>query len=176
MSVRGSAGRVIQEESMNETTITLAGLARLCEELNRLKTTGRQEIADRLRHAASMEADVNANAGYLAAREEQARLEARIAQLEGRLATTRVVEPDGANDTVDLGERVRLRDLDTGSRVEYELVGTYEADPGAGRISAESPVGRALIGRRRGDVALVQAPNGQVRLRIVAIEVPDAAA
>jgi len=161
---------------MNETTITLAGLARLCEELEGLKTTGRQEIAERLRHAASMEADVNANAGYLAAREEQARHEARISQLEERLATTRVVEPDGANDTVDLGERVRLRDLDTGSKLEYELVGTYEADPASGRISSESPVGRALIGRRRGEVALVQAPNGETRLRIVAIEAPDAAA
>jgi transcription elongation factor GreA len=161
---------------MNETTITLAGLGRLCDELTRLKTTGRQEIADRLRDAASMEADVNANAGYLAAREEQARLEARIAQFEARLATAKVVEPDGANDTVDLGERVRLRDLDTGSRVEYQLVGTYEADPSLGRISAESPVGRALIGRRRGEVALVQAPNGETRLRIIAIEVPEAAA
>ena len=161
---------------MNETAITLAGLARLCEELERLKTTGRQEIADRLRHAVSMEADVSANAAYLAAREEQARLEARIAQLEERLATTRVVEPDGANDVVDLGERVRLRDLDTGSKVEYELVGSYEADPGAGRISAESPVGRALMGRRRGEVALVHAPTGELRLRIIAIDVPDTAA
>src|SRR5262249_45179045 len=128
-----------EEDSMHETTITLAGLAGLCEELTRLKTTGRQEIADRLRDAASMEADVNANAGYIAAREEQAHLEARISQLEQRLATTRVVEPDGANDIVDLGERVRLRDLDTGSRGEYPPVGPYEAAPGAGRISAEAP-------------------------------------
>jgi transcription elongation factor GreA len=161
---------------MHETPITLAGLARIEAELARLKTSARREAADRLRETLSTEADASANAAYLAAREEQERLEARIARLEQRLATARVVEPNGANDTVDLGERVRVRDLDTGSRVDYELVGTFEADPAAGRISAASPVGRALIGRRRGEIALVDAPQGSFRLRIVRIDVPDAAA
>jgi transcription elongation factor GreA len=157
---------------MKERLITLDGLSRLCSELDELKTIGRQEVADRIRYAVSVEADPSMSADYLAAREEQARLEARIALLEERLAAARVAGPDGANDTVDLGERVRLRDLETGRRIEYELVGTFEADPTAGRISAESPVGRALIGRRRGEVALVRAPRGEVRLRIDAIEVP----
>ena len=123
-----------------------------------------------VRHAVAAEADPSTNADYNEAREEQARLEARIARLEDRLAAARVVGPDHANDTVDVGERVRLRDLDTGSRLTYELVGSFEADPASGRISAESPVGRALIGRRRGEVALVQAPKGEVRLRVVSIE------
>jgi transcription elongation factor GreA len=155
---------------MKERLITAAGLAQLREELERLKTTGRSAMAERLREAASTEADANTNADYLEAREEQARLEARIARLEERLAAARLVEPDAANGTVDVGERVRLRDVDTGSRVEYELVGSFEGDPAAGRISAESPVGRALIGRRPGEIAVVQAPKGEVRLRIVAIE------
>jgi transcription elongation factor GreA len=156
--------------SMNERLITAAGLARLRDELERLRTSGRSEIAERLRHAVSTEADPSTNADYLEAREEQARLEARIARLEDRLATARLVEPDDANGTVDIGERVRLRDLDTGSKVEYELVGSFEGDPAAGRISAESPVGRALIGRRAGEIAVAQAPKGEVRFRIVAIE------
>lgn len=155
---------------MNERLITAEGLARLTDELDRLRTTGRREVAERLRHAVDAEADSGTNADYNEAREEQARLEARIARLEERLTAARVVEPDNANDTVDVGERVRLRDLDTGSRLVYELVGSFEADPGTGRVSAESPVGRALIGRRRGEVAVVQAPKGEVRLRVVAIE------
>jgi transcription elongation factor GreA len=155
---------------MNERLITAEGLVRLTEELDRLRTAGRREAAERLRHAVAAEADPSTNADYIAAREEQARLEARIARLEERLAAARVVGPDHANDTVDVGERVRLRDLDTGSRFTYELVGSFEADPASGRISAESPVGRALIGRRRGEVALVQAPKGEVRLRVVSIE------
>jgi transcription elongation factor GreA len=155
---------------MNERLITAEGLARLRDELDRLRTTGRTEVAERLRHAVAAEADASTNADYIEAREEQARLEARIARLEERLVSARVVEPDNANDTVDVGERVRLRDLDTGSRFTYEVVGSFEADPAVGRISAESPVGRALIGRRRGEIALVQAPKGEVRLRVVAIE------
>jgi transcription elongation factor GreA len=155
---------------MKETLITVDGFARLCEDLERLKTIGRREMTERIRHAVSTDADASANADYLAAREEQALLEARIARLEHGLTAARVVEPDADNGVVDLGERVRLRDLDTGARHEFELVGSLEADPGAGRISAESPLGRALIGRRRGDVALVDAPKGQVRFRILGIE------
>lgn len=161
---------------MKETLITPAGLLRLSGELDRLKTAGRHEIAERIRHAISTDADATANSDYLAAREEQALLEFRIARLEQRLTAAHVAEPDAANGVVDLGERVRIRDLDTGARHEYELVGSFEADPGAGRISAESPLGQALIGRRKGEVAVVEAPKGQLRFRILAIELPAAAA
>jgi transcription elongation factor GreA len=155
---------------MKETLITPAGLARLTAELEHLKTSGRREIAERLRHAASTDADATANTDYLAAREEQAVLELKIARLEQRLEAARVAEPDAGNGLVDLGERVRLRDVDTGARHEYELVGAFEADPAAGRISVESPLGRAVIGRRKGDVAVVEAPKGRFRVRIVRIE------
>jgi len=161
---------------MNETLITPAGLLRLSDELDRLKSTGRDEIAERIRHAVSTDADPTANSDYLAAREEQAVHEWRIAQLERRLAAARVAEPDAGNGVVDLGERVLLRDLDTGAVHEYELVGSFEADPAAGRISAESPLGRALFGLGAGDLAVVDAPKGRRRLRILGIEQPAAAA
>lgn len=154
---------------MRETLITPEGLARLSEELERLRTAGRQAITERIRTSRATDADASANADYHAAREEQALLEARIERLERQLEAARVAEPDAANGIVDLGELVRLRDLETGKRLQYELVGTFEADPTAGRISAESPLGRALLGRRRGDVAVVEAPSGVRQLRITSI-------
>lgn len=161
---------------MNEMLITPAGFARLTEELERLKTVGRDEMGDRLQRAMATDADATANSDYLVAREEQALLEARILRLEQRLDATQVAEADPANDVLDLGERVRLRDLDTGDRVEYELVGLFEADLRAGRISAESPLGQAVIGRRKGEIALVETPRGQLRFKILAIEPVEAIA
>lgn len=155
---------------MNETLITPAGLARLSDELERLRTAGRQAITERIGTARSTDADATTNADYQAAREEQALLESRIARLEHRLSLARVVEPDATNDVVDVGERVRLHDLETDSQLEYDLVGSLEADPAAGRVSAESPLGRALIGRRRGEVAVVEAPKGRRRLRILTVK------
>jgi transcription elongation factor GreA len=161
---------------MNEMLITPAGLARLEAELDRLRTEGRRGVAERLRHAATTEADVTESADYRIAREEQDRLEARIAQLEHRLAATEVAEADDGNGVIDLGEHVRLRNLDTGTRIEYEVVGTLETDLHAGRISAVSPLGRALLGRRRGDIVLVDAPGGVRRFKILRIESAHAAA
>ncbi len=155
---------------MNETLITPAGLTRLIEKLDWLKTVGRDEITDRLRQAAASDADLNANSDYLSAREEQALLEAKIVRLEQRLDAIQVAEADPGNDLLDLGERVRLRDLKTGNHVEYELVGSFEADPRAGKISAASPLGRAILGRGSGEIALVDAPKGRLRYRILAIE------
>lgn len=159
---------------MNETLITPAGLTRLSDELEEMRTSGRQAVIERIRAAFSTDADADANADYQAAREEQALLEARIARLEQRLAVASVAGPDAGNDVVDLGERVLLRDLETGARHQYELVGTLEADAAAGRISAVSPLGRALIGRRRGEVAVFQSPAGRRRLRILTVMQPEA--
>jgi len=157
-------------EPVNETLITPTGLARLVDELERLKTLGREEIAERLRHAIGSDADATANGDYLVAREEQALLEARIARLERRLDQIHVSGPDRSNDVVDLGERVRLKNLDTGARVEYEVVGSFEADLWTGSISAASPLGQAILGRRKGEVAVVSTPRGEARYKILAIE------
>jgi transcription elongation factor GreA len=162
--------------TLNETLITRTGLVRATETLEHLKTVGRREIAERIRHAVRNETNVAENSDYLEAREHQALLERRIARLEERLASARVAEPDGANGMVDVGERVRLHDLDTGEQVEYQVVGSLESDPAAGRISAESPVGRALLGRRKGEVAVAAVPTGNVRFKILEIASPAAAA
>ncbi len=161
---------------MNEMLITPAGLARLEAELDRLRTEGRREAAARPRHAATTEADVTESADYRIAREEKERLEARIAQPEHRLAETETAEADDGTGLIDPGERVRLRNLDTGARMEYEIVGTLEADLPAGRISASSPLGRALLGRRRGEIVLVDAPGGVWRFKVLRIEPAHAAA
>jgi transcription elongation factor GreA len=161
---------------MHETLITPAGLTRMGEELERLRTLGRRAIVERIRCAMSTDADSTANADYQAAREEHALLEARIARLEERLANARVAEPDATNDVVDLGERVGLHDMDTGAHLEYELVGSFEADLSSYRISSDSPLGRALIGRRCGEVAVFETPQGERRLRILAVTQPSSAA
>lgn len=132
---------------MEQTLITPAGLSRLIDRLEQL-TARRAEVTDH---------------------DDQALLEWRIAELESRLDVVRVAEPDPENDVVDVGELVRLRDLDSAGWVEYEVVGPLEADPVAGRISVASPLGRALLGRRKGDAVEVEAPGGRFRFRILRI-------
>ena len=153
---------------MTDTVITPDGLTRLSEELERLVGDGRRSIAERLRQALGSQANATENADYLAAREEQERLERRIATLQERLGAAELVEPRPGNGVVDVGERVRVRDLDSGKRLELELVGPLETDVAAGRISLVSPLGSAIVGRRRGEVVEVDAPRGRLRYRILA--------
>ncbi len=155
---------------MREIVITREGLERLGAELDQLKTEGRGEIADRLRRVAAAESNHSENAEYLAVRDDQAVLERRIAVLEERLRSAQVVEPQPGNGRVDVGERVRVRDLESGTRLELELVGTVESDAAVGRISVASPLGRAILGLRRGEVAEVDAPRGRRRFKILAVE------
>jgi len=157
---------------MEDTVITPAGYARLSAELDELLTVGRREIADRLRLAAAGEANPAEGGDYLSARDEQAVLERRIAYLQGRLLAARLVEPELGNGRIDVGERVRLRNLDSGKRLEVELVGPLESDLSAGRISVASPVGRAIVGLRRGQIAEVEAPRGTVRYKVLTVEAP----
>jgi transcription elongation factor GreA len=155
---------------MNEIVITPEGRERLDAELERLTTEGRREIAERLKHAAASEANCAENAEYLAVREDQALLERRIALLAERLQSAQVIEPQLGNGRVDVGERVRVRDLESGARLELELVGTLESDATAGRISVASPLGRAILGLRRGEIAEVDAPRGTLQFKILAVE------
>jgi transcription elongation factor GreA len=155
---------------MNEILITREGRERLDAELDRLTNEGRREIAERLKHAAASEANWVENAEYLAVREDQALLERRIALLAERLQSAQIVEPQPGNGRVDVGERVRVRDLESGARLELELVGTLESDATAGRISVASPLGRAILGLRRGEIAEVDAPRGRLQFKIVAVE------
>jgi transcription elongation factor GreA len=127
---------------MDDTVITREGFERLSEELERLRrATG-----------------------------DEALLERRIALLEERLRSARIVDPQPGNGRIDVGEGVRLRDLDSGEPFELELVGPLEADPSRGRISVASPLGKAIHGLRRGEVADVDAPRGRLRYEVVAVE------
>lgn len=155
---------------MQETVITRDGLDRLNTELEQLTTDGRREIADRLREAAASVANRAENADYLAAVEDQAVLERRIAILESRLRSANLVEPQLGNGRIDVGERVRLREVESGRQLDVELVGQLESDAAAGRISIVSPLGRAILGLRRGQIAEVDAPRGRLRFKVVAVE------
>ncbi|HEY5295835.1 MAG TPA: transcription elongation factor GreA [Gaiellaceae bacterium] len=165
-----SSTAALNSNQVSATVITRDGLARLEAELEQLKSAGRDEIAERLRAAMSTDANAAENADLNQARDEQALLERRIAILEDRLRSAEPVDPDAFNGVVDVGERVRLHDLETGRRHSYDLVGSLESDVFAGRVSSSSPLGRALIGLRKGQVAVVQAPRGPRRLKILAIE------
>lgn len=154
---------------MADRVITQQGLERLERELRELRDEGRRRIAERLREALDVPGELMENAEYLEAKEEQARLEQRIALLEQRIESAHV-HPGGPNGgAVSIGSRVRVRDRDTRQVDEYEIVGSGEGDPVEGRISAESPIGRALLGRRAGDVVEAEAPAGLRRLTLVSV-------
>jgi transcription elongation factor GreA len=155
---------------MDEIVITPEGRERLEAELERLTNDGRREIAERLKRAVASEANRAESAEYLTVLDDQALLERRIALLAERLRSAQVIEPQLGNGRVDVGERVRVRDLESGARLELELVGTLESDAGAGRVSVASPFGRAILGLRRGEVAEVHAPRGRLRFKVLAVE------
>ena len=161
---------------MHELVITKEGFARLTEELERLKGEERRRVADRLRGAATSEANLAQNTEYLDAREEKLRLERRILVLKQRLRSARIIAPCLGNGRVDPGERVRVREIMSGHSLEFELVGQLEADVAAGRVSVASPLGQALVGLRKGQIALVDAPRGRFGFEVLAVEVPARAA
>ncbi len=140
--------------------MTPAGYRRLKDELHRLKTEERPRIVREI-EAARAHGDLSENAEYHAAREKQSHLEARIAQLDDKLARAQVIEPgQGEVDTVRFGVTVVLTDIESGEEVTYTLVGEEEADASRGRISVHSPVARALLGRRVDDEVTVRVPKG----------------
>lgn len=148
------------------------GVARLREELVELTTTKRPEVIARIKSAKEL-GDLKENADYTSAREEQSFLEGRISTIEGLLRTATVIEPQrgGTTGRIDVGSRVTIEAADApGDSIRYEVVGSAEADPAAGRISNASPVGRALLGRSAGETVAVKTPRGEVEYRIVAVE------
>jgi transcription elongation factor GreA len=147
--------------------ITADGYERLRAELDWLRNDGRRELEERLRDA-RLDGDVVDNPALLEVLEESAQLERRIAVLEDQLAQVRVVTPrrDGV---AGLGTRVQVRDVETGEIAEYELVGALEADVGNGRVSVAAPVGKALVGRRKGDVVEVETPRGSLALEVLRV-------
>lgn len=149
--------------------ITDDGLKKLEEELEYLKTTGRADIAEKIKVARGY-GDLSENSEYDEAKNEQAKIEARIVEIEAMLKHVEIIEDVKGNaKTVVVGVKVKVLDEEYGEESEYRVVGSTEADPQDGRISDESPVGKALMGKKVGDEVIVEAPGGEFKLKIVAI-------
>ena len=153
----------------DQTFLTRDGLKKLEEELNFLRTTRRAQVAERL-HNAQEDGELIENAEYEDAKNEQAFLEGKILSLESMLSSAVIIaENDPSNGIVNLGSKVTIKEAGGGKPESYQLVGAAEANPKDGRISNESPLGRALLGRKVGDDIKVNAPSGTISFRVVAI-------
>ena len=162
-----AVGSASSNSQTTEVRMTSAGKAGLEEELRSL-VDERPRIAQELRDARA-DGDVRENAPLDAARETQGQIEARIRELEGMLRMAVVVEDEAAGDSARIGCQIVIHNISTGSQLSYQLVNAAEARPGTGRLSVESPVGQALVGKRVGDEVHVTAPSGVVRFRIESI-------
>jgi transcription elongation factor GreA len=155
---------------LKDVILTPEGYKKLTQEIEYLSTEKRREVADRIRTAREF-GDIAENAEYDDAKNEQALLEHRIATLEERMRNARVIEKkDIAKDVVSVGSKVRLRDLDAKQTVEYRIVGSAEADPAENKLSNESPVGKAIIGHKKGETVEVTAPRGSLKFKILEIK------
>jgi transcription elongation factor GreA len=155
-----------------DVILTPEGLAKLQEELESLQTEKRREVAERIKEAREF-GDISENSEYDDAKNEQAMLEQRIAQLEERLRSAQIIDAnDLSTDVVQVGSVVHVKDEKTGKSAKYTIVGSAEAAPAENKLSNESPVGRALLGKKRNDAVSVPVPKGPARkLKITKIDV-----
>jgi transcription elongation factor GreA len=155
----------------NRELLTQEGLEKLQQELKYLTEVRRREVADRIRQAREF-GDISENSEYDDAKNEQYLLERRISEVQRRLRNAKVVDPAGAEaGSVDLGTRVTLRMLGRDEERTFQIVGANESDPGSGKLSHSSPVGRAVLKRRVGDKVTVTTPRGATEYEIVNVEV-----
>ena len=155
---------------MKEVILTADGYEKLREEIEYLQTEKRREVAERIRVAREF-GDIAENAEYDDAKNEQAMLEHRIAQLEERLLSARVItKKEILKDAVSIGSHVRLRDMQANKTFEYHIVGSAEANPAENKLSNESPVGKAIMGKKKGEVVEVTAPRGALKFKIMEIK------
>ena len=156
---------------VRDTLLTPEGLVDLKAKINFLQTERRREVAGRIKEAREF-GDISENSEYDDAKNEQAMLEKQIADLEEKLRNARVIDrKDIDTDIVGVGVAVHVKDQKTDKSVKYQLVGSAEADPRENKLSNESPVGKALMGHKRGDVVTVPVPRGPARkLKITKIE------
>src|SRR4051794_13998968 len=156
--------------ALKEVILTPEGYEKLKQEIEYLQTEKRREVAERIRVAREF-GDIAENAEYDDAKNEQAMLEHRIAQLEERLLSARVIsKKEISKDTVSVGATVKLKDMDTNKSVEYHIVGSAEANPSENKLSNESPVGKAILGHKKGEVVEVVAPRGALKFKILEIK------
>ena len=152
--------------SSKEVIMTVEGLKKIEDELEYLKTVRRKEVAEKIKAALAF-GDISENSEYDEAKNDQADLEKRIMKLEGLLSNAKLIdESEIKTDEVSIGSIVHVKDLEFDEIMEYTIVGATEADPYENKISNESPVGRALIGKKVGDVIEVQVPDGFAKFEI----------
>lgn len=151
-----------------EYKLTADRLEALKEELNYLKTVREKEVAEQIKEARSF-GDLSENSEYDEAKNEQGKLYSRIAEIETVLGSYVLIEENDNADTAHMGCTVVVKDLDTGDKETYQLVGSQEADPMHGRISEESPFGKALLEHKKGDKITFDAPAGTFRYQIISI-------
>lgn len=152
-----------------EVVLTYEGLKKLENELEYLKSTKRREIAERIKQALSF-GDISENSEYDDAKNEQAQMEGRIVQIENMLKNAKLIDEDEVStDLVSIGSKVKLFDVKYNEEVEYHIVGSTETDPLMSKISNESPVGAALIGKKKGNTVEVIVPDGKAKFKILEI-------
>jgi transcription elongation factor GreA len=154
-----------------ETPITKEGLEKLQAEIEYLSTVKRREVAERIKEAREF-GDISENSEYDDAKNEQALLEQRIAQLEERLRRATVIDSSKIDsDVVQVGNRVHVKDQRSGESKKFQIVGPTEANPAEHKLSNESPIGKALLGHKRGDIVTIDVPRGPKKeLKITKIE------
>ena len=149
--------------------LTPEGLQELEKELDFLKTEKRTEIAEKIKVALSF-GDLSENSEYDEAKNDQAKLEARIAEIEAMLKNAKVIEAhELEKDSIHIGTRFKVLDVEFNEELEYQMVGSAEADPMEGKISDESPVGRALLGKKAGDTVIAETPSGELSFKVIQI-------
>jgi len=155
--------------SENKIYITQAGLEKIKQQLEQLVNVERKNIAQRIQEAKEL-GDLSENAEYSSAKEDQAFMEMKIAELENTIKNAEIIENSGnTNGLVQVGSAVKFKD-DQGKTKEYTIVGSQEADPIKGNISNESPIGRAFLGKKKGEIVEFQAPKGIVKFKILGIK------
>jgi transcription elongation factor GreA len=153
----------------SEVLLTYEGLTKLENELEYLKTEKRKEVADKIKEARAF-GDLSENSEYDEAKNEQGQVEARIVKLELMLKNAKVIDEEKIDtNVVNLATKVKVLDVETNEEFVYIIVGSTEADPAEFKISSESPVGKALLGRKVGDIVTIDAPGGAYKLKILAI-------
>ena len=157
-----------QTRTAQPVRVTLEGLINLMTELDFLRTTKRQEIKEAIKIAKGF-GDLSENSEYDEAREEQGKIESRIVELEEMLKNVDLIDENGNTDQVNVGTKVRIFNRTRNKEVEYHLVGSTEANASLGKISDQSPIGKAIIGEKVGRVVQVEAPAGMMELEILEI-------
>lgn len=159
----------MSEMAAKEVILTPDGLKKLESELETLKTVKRREVAERIKVAIGY-GDISENSEYEDAKNEQAFIEGRIITLEKMLRNARIINDDEVDtELVSVGAVVVLQDIEFGDKVEYNIVGTAESDPSQNKISNESPVGKAILGKEKGTLVDVNVPDGTVQYKILDI-------